>query len=41
VNDYLTLSALTAVLMPQAGGEDFFRDDDVWSHYMLLLSASF
>jgi hypothetical protein len=41
VNDHLALSAAAAVLVPLAGAEDFFRDDEVWSHYMLLLTVSF
>jgi hypothetical protein len=40
-HDHLSLSAVAAVLVPEAGAEDFFRDDEVWSHYMLLLTVSF
>jgi hypothetical protein len=32
---------VAAVPLLEPGGEDFFGDDDVWSHYMLALTVSF
>jgi len=41
VFDPLSLSAVAGVLVPESGGEDFFADDDIWTHYMLALTVSF
>jgi hypothetical protein len=41
VCDLLSLSAVAGVLVLEPGGEDFFADDDVWSHYMLVLTVAF
>jgi hypothetical protein len=41
VFDALSLSAVAGVLVPESGGEDFFGDDEIWSHYMLALTVSF
>jgi hypothetical protein len=41
LGDHLSLSAVAGVLFVASGGEDFLRDDEIWSHYLLALSASF
>ena len=39
--DYLTFSAVAAVLMPLSGGQDFFGDDDTWTGFMLYAKLEF
>jgi hypothetical protein len=41
LTEHLSLSAVAGVLVPEAGAEDFFGDDEIWSHFMLSMSASF
>jgi hypothetical protein len=41
VTDFLSVSGVAAVLLPSAGGKDFFRASGTWSHFMLYTSLEF
>ncbi len=41
VNEYLSVSTVAAVLIPQNGAQDFFGNDEVWTQFMLNTSIRF
>lgn len=41
VNDYLSTSFVTAVMIPMSGAKDFFGNDEVWTEFLFNTSVRF